>query len=114
MSLEKYRKCIDACLECVKECKYCIGECLEGLNPDDMAKLMKLETNCAAISLLSIEFMSSDSQFVNPLCTLCAEVCIDCAVECEKYMHLQHCERCAIVCRKCAEEWNKVQLKEAA
>lgn len=108
MSLEKYRKCIDACLECVKECKSCIGECLEGLNADDMASLIKVQTNCAAITLLSVDFMSNGSDFVNPLCKLCAEVCIDCAVECEKYIHLEHCKRCAIVCRKSAEEWNKV------
>jgi hypothetical protein len=38
---------------------------------------------------------------------LCAEVCDDCAAECEKHEH-DHCQACAGACRKCADECRKM------
>ena len=102
MSHQKYQSCITACAECAAECKHCASACLDEQDMNRLTHCIKLNTDCAAICLLAVEFMASGSEFANKVCKLCAEICNACADECEKHSHMGHCKRCAEECRKCA------------
>jgi hypothetical protein len=103
MNREKYESCIATCYDCATECKNCESSCLEEPNVSHLTRCIKLNGDCAAICLLAAQFMTSDSEFANKICHLCADICEACAVECEKHGHMQHCKDCAEVCRNCAE-----------
>ena len=53
--------------------------------------------------------LSSQTNFKNQLCQVCAEICRVCSVECMKHAHTyQHCLRCALACESCAIACDKV------
>jgi len=118
MSHEKYKVCIDACNECASVCEHCATACL---NEQDVAKLtqcIELDRYCADMCRTAAAFMARSDKhtigFVNTFCNLCAEICIACAVECEKHTHMEHCKKCAEACRKCATECSNMSTVEFA
>lgn len=68
-----------------------------------LTRCIALDIECAAICRTSAQFMSLNSDHANALCQLCADVCNECASECEKH-DMDHCRECAEMCRRCAEE----------
>ncbi|WP_396175779.1 four-helix bundle copper-binding protein [Flavobacterium sp.] len=44
-----------------------------------------------------------NSSDVSDLFRRCEDPCNECATECEKHSHIQHCTDCAKACRACAE-----------
>jgi hypothetical protein len=98
----KYQNCIDECVACTIECRHCITACLHETEIKMLTQCIKLNDDCAAVCLLAMNAMVSGSGFADKICSLCAEICTACAVECEKHSHMEHCARCAVQCRKCA------------
>ena len=93
---------------CAAICNICYEACL---NEEDIAMLsrsIELTRDCADLCQLSAAALTRDSEFVDSILKLCADVCETCAMECEKHEH-EHCQRCAGVCRKCAEMCNEHQ-----
>lgn len=109
VSNEKYQKCIDKCLECAKACEYCATACLDEPNPQNMARCIKLDRDCADICLLSAQYMARDSDFSSKLCNLCAEICNTCGDECSKFP-TDHCQQCADICHECATECKNMTM----
>ncbi len=103
MAHEQYTTCIEACNSCADACDHCATACLAEENPKHMARCIALDMDCAAICRMAAGFMARDSEFVESLCNLCAEICDACGAECGKY-DMQHCQDCAQACRRCAEE----------
>lgn len=116
MSHEKFKNCIDACYDCAILCKHCEVSCLNEEDVKMLARCIKLDSDCAAMCNMTALMMAGGSEFVNEFLQLCAFICDDCASECEKHMHMEHCKKCAEACKRCADECretikiNKVQV----
>lgn len=116
MSHEKFKNCIDVCYDCAIECKHCEISCLNEADVKMLARCIKLDSDCVAICNLTATMMAGESEFINEFLQLCAYACDDCASECEKHSHMEHCKKCAEACRRCADECretikiNKVQV----
>lgn len=105
---EKYQACITACFDCLVECKNCTNECLNEQDVKAMARCIRLNQDCAAVCILAMEAMASNSEFVKPISSLCADICYACAIECERHTKMKHCTKCAEACRKCAIECSRM------
>jgi hypothetical protein len=99
-----YKTCIDACLACMAACNHCASSCLQEKDADQLSYCVRLDMECAAICRASAELMTYGSQHANAICQICGELCLQCAEECEKHEHMDHCRQCALACRHCAEE----------
>ena len=103
MSHEKFKVCIDACLECATICNHCSISCLNESDVKNLTRCIQLNLECAAICRAAAELMSLGSNYAREICNLCSAICEACAAECEKHSHMQHCKECADVCKKCAD-----------
>lgn len=99
---EEYQECIAACHACVVACNHCAASCLQEPNVQHMVRCIALDSDCAQICSLAVNFMSGGSDSVPAVCRLCAEICAACAGECGKH-DMDHCQQCAEACRRCAE-----------
>lgn len=108
MILEKYQVCIDACADCIVACKDAATENLKEDDIEMMSRTIKLDHDCAAVCILAMESMASDSELVSQICKLCMEVCNICAEACEEYDYMAQCKISAEACRKCAIECAKI------
>ncbi|TRM11502.1 four-helix bundle copper-binding protein [Lentibacillus cibarius] len=100
--------CIEACLKCMRACEECTMACLFQ-EPDVQARATCIQTlnDCAEICALAGQYMSRSSTFSAQFCGVCANVCEQCATECEKFKDT-HCQECAAICRQCAEACRKM------
>lgn len=103
MNYHDYKKCIEACLECAAICNHCASSCLKEHDVSMMAPCIQLDMECAATCYYTAQMMSLGSKRSEELCSLSAQLCRECADECERHDN-EHCAECAKACRKCAEE----------
>ena len=108
MSHEAMRSCIDACNECALECEHCASACLGEQDVKMLARCISLDLECAELCRTATILMARGSENAADFCRLCAEVCDECAQECERHQHMEHCRRCAETCRRCAEECRRM------
>ena len=106
----KYQGCIVSCTDCAIECSRCEYDCLNEDNASLLVKCLKLTRDCADFCFLAVRAMASNSEFVKEICSLCAEICISCANECEKQSHIYNCLECEAKCRMCAIECHKMSI----
>lgn len=104
MSHSEFQSRIDACFQCATECSHCENACLSEQDVKSLTHCIRLNSECAAICVLTARMMSSGSEFANQISELCANVCDACARECENHSSMDHCRKCAEVCRACSEE----------
>lgn len=95
--------------ECATACNHCSTACLEEKDVQMMAACIRLDMDCAQICSTTAAFVARSSAHAQHLLKECAEICLQCAKECEKHSHMEHCKRCAEACRKCAEACEKYQ-----
>lgn len=101
MATDTSQACIDACNTCADACDRCATACLQEHDIAMMARCIRLDMDCTAICRLAAGWIARGSDFAQPLCRLCAQVCQACADECGRHTH-GHCQRCAEACRACA------------
>jgi hypothetical protein len=68
-----------------------------------MAECIRTDRDCAEICWSTAAYLSRNSQFIQDICRLCADVCDACGQECRKH-EMDHCQECADECERCAEE----------
>lgn len=102
MSYQRFKECIDACLECAVQCENCATACLQEEDLKMMHACILLDRDCADICFLTAQLLARSSRHGEHLMKECAEVCEACAEECAKH-EMDHCQVCAEACRKCAE-----------
>lgn len=74
-----------------------------------LSRCIQLDMECAAICYAAAQVMSINGGYSEDICRVCADICFDCAEECEKHAgHMVHCRQCAEACRKCAEECRRM------
>lgn len=91
---------------CIAACEYCAHACLDEENLSSMIQCIKTDRDCADICATTVRLLIRDSSQKMAMVELCAEICGQCAEECENHDH-DHCKQCAKACRKCEEECKK-------
>lgn len=93
---------LDALNACVAACENCASACLQEDDVKMMAPCIALDRDCSDICALTARLVARGSAHAQHLLRECAEICRQCAEECEKHQH-QHCQDCAAACRRCEE-----------
>ncbi|MGZ4098418.1 MAG: four-helix bundle copper-binding protein [Bacteroidia bacterium] len=87
-------------------CNHCASMDLKETG-QNMNRCAQLDMECAAVCYAAAQLMSLGSEHSKAICKICADLCNQCAEECEKYDD-EHCKECAEACRKCAKECSKM------
>lgn len=93
--------CIEACNACALACAHCASSCLRETDPKSMARCIQLDLDCAAICRLAADAMARNSENIQAICSLCADLCDICGEECMQH-RMEHCQACAVACKRCA------------
>lgn len=99
------RECIEICNEAAAICEWCADECAG--HGEEMARCIRLCRDVADIASLHARLMARDSNYSDQLAEACADVCEECASECDGHDH-DHCQRCAEVLSECAEHCRRM------
>jgi hypothetical protein len=100
------RRCIDACVSCYETCtSMAMGHCLEKGGAHVEQKHFTLMIACAEICRTAAQFMLIGSEHHRHICRSCAQICDECATDCERLGDMQNC---VDACRSCAEECRKM------
>jgi hypothetical protein len=95
------QECIDECLRCYKTClATAMGHCLDMGGAHTEKQHFTLMMACAEICRTAAHFMLIGSPHHRHLCRECAEICLECAQDCERIGDM---ESCVQACRRCAE-----------
>jgi hypothetical protein len=97
MMSKEVQQCVEACRECQKCCV-----ALETSGGVD-SKTIQTAKDCAEMCQMCSNFAIRDSQFSSDMRRLCAEICNNCAVACEKMSRSSIAKDCAAACRRCAD-----------
>jgi hypothetical protein len=101
---ENYQKCIEASSACAVACLKCAKILKKEQITEQIEGLVDLLFACAAVCLLNLKSLASESEFMMEACNSCEEICMKCEVECGKYLQFECCESTAIACGSCAME----------
>jgi len=95
-------RCIDLCQTahrtCLETMLYCLGRGGAYAGADHI----RLLADCAAMCQTAADFMLRESPLHGAVCAVCAEVCDQCAVECDAFADEGRLQACASLCRQCA------------
>lgn len=106
---QEMQQCIDNCTRCHAICVATIAHCLEMGGKHAEASHIRLLQDCAQICQTSADFMLRGSDLHGSTCGACAEVCRQCAEDCERVDPTdQTMKECAQMCRKCADSCEKM------
>lgn len=87
---------------CIVACESCYSACFEEPNIKNLTRCIKMNRDCIEMCMLVMGFVARNSSEAASVVRTCAELCSDCADECEKHDHV-HCKECADACRECEE-----------
>ena len=100
------KACIEACLRCYQAC---LGDamthCLEMGGKHVEPRHFRLMMACSEICRTSAHFMLLNSEHSKHVCRECAEICTQCAADCER---LGGMEDCVKACRECVASCTKM------
>ncbi len=102
--------CIENCTQCSQVCEQLIQHCLMKGGAHAELRHIRLLQDCVDICTLSARFMNRESAFHHKTCETCAEVCLACAQDCERFHDDEMMSACADVCRRCAESCQKMSF----
>jgi hypothetical protein len=103
---DEMKSCIAECLRCYQTClSMAMGHCLEIGGQHTEPKHFTLMMACAEICRTSAHFMLLGSELHKLTCRACAEICEQCAADCERIGEMREC---VDACRRCAESCQKM------
>lgn len=102
---DEMQMCIQSCTLCYQTCSQMIAHCLEKGGAHASPKHIQSLQDCALACAVSADFMIRGSDLHTRFCEACAEVCLACAAECDKF---DEDKMCAEICRRCAESCQKM------
>lgn len=100
--MKEHRELLNTLTNCAVECQHCASSCLKEDNAKALAVCISLNKDCADICNLAVKFLSRESKKAISAIGMCADICAECAKECEKHDH-SHCIECAKICRQCEQ-----------
>lgn len=97
----KLQACIDACLNCYATCLgTAMNHCLEAGGKHVEPPHFRLMMACSEICRTAAHFMLLNTPHHKHTCRECAEICSECARDCERIGEMQDCVE---ACRRCAQ-----------
>ena len=100
------RACIEECLHCYQVCLgSAMHHCLEMGGRHTEPPHFRLMMACAEICRTAAHFMLLGSKHHKHVSAECAEICEQCATDCER---LGDMEECVAACRECAESCKRM------
>ena len=72
------------------------------MGDEGMARCIELCHDVADTTTLHARMMIRDSEYSSDIAATCANLCEECADECEQFDH-EHCQVCVDVLRECAD-----------
>lgn len=78
---------------------YCLRAGGRHAEPDHIVLLQ----DCAQMCAVAADFMLRGSDRSRRACEFCAEICLTCANDCDRFPDDQHMRVCAETCRRCME-----------
>ena len=103
---KEMQSCIDACLTCYQSCLgMAMTHCLEKGGKHTEPKHFRLMLACAEMCRTSAHFMLINTPHHKHTCRVCAEICEECAKDCERVGDMGDCVK---ACRACAESCRKM------
>ena len=98
--------CATLCAECALTCKRTFfTHCLQAGGEHVAAPHVQLLTDCVAACQVAADFIARRSQRHVATCGLCADICQQCAEECEAMGGM---DACAATCRRCADSCRRM------
>lgn len=98
---EDMTRCIELCLSCYRTCLgTAMNHCLEPGGKHVEPKHFRLMMACAEMCRTSAHFMLINTPHHKHTCGECAEICTECAQDCERIGGM---DECVAMCRSCAE-----------
>ena len=112
-------RCIHNCQSCHDSClrtlSYCHFEDREAqFNVPDSGELLESLQDCAKICELNADFMLRGSDFHTSTSLICADICEQCALDCEQFTKNEVLAACSEICRRAAESCRAITHLEAA
>lgn len=104
------QSCIDNCSECSNTCLQMVNHCLGLGGRHAEQKHIQLLAVCAEICRTSAAFMSLGSEHYQDTCRICADICEECARDCDRFGDDEHMRECAEVCRRCVESCQEMAV----
>lgn len=99
---EDMNRCIESCLSCYKTClSTAMNHCLEAGGKHVEPAHFRLMMACAEICRTSAHFMLINTPHHKHTCRECAEICTECAADCQRIGGM---DECVAACRYCAED----------
>lgn len=108
---DEMQQCINNCQECHRICEQLIPYCLSQGGMHSEPRHIQTLLTCADICRTSAHFMMWNSDLHSKVCGVCAEVCLQCAVDCERMSDDKMMKLCAEVCRRCAASCEKMAVR---
>ena len=105
---DEMQACIQNCIQCHQICLHMVQHCLTKGGAHASPDHIKLLQDCAQICAVSADFMIRESSLHSRTCGVCAEACLACAADCEKFPDDEMMKSCAEICRRCAETCSKM------
>jgi hypothetical protein len=103
---QETQNCVDACLRCYQTCfGMAMNHCLEQGGDHVKPKHFRAMIACADICREAVQMMLMNAPQAKETCLLCAQICEDCAKECDAIPDMT---ACAAECRRCAEECRRM------
>ena len=103
---EEMSRCNEICLSCYKTClSTAMNRCLETGGKHVEPAHFRLMMACAEICRTSAHFMLVNTPHHKHTCKECAEICAECARDCERIGGM---DECVAMCRACAQSCRKM------
>lgn len=109
---EEMKRCIQLCQECHVRCIQIIGHCLQLGGRLATPEHLRLLMDCAQMCTTTADFMARQSSVHDRACSLCSELCRQCASNCDRVAgDDQIVKQCAELCRSCADSCDRMASK---
>lgn len=103
---EEMNRCIETCLSCYQTCLgTAMNHCLVAGGKHVEPSHFRLMMACAEMCRTSAHFMLINTPHHKHTCRECAEICAECAADCERVGSM---DACVTICRVCAESCRKM------
>jgi hypothetical protein len=100
------QSCIEECLHCYQTCLAAASHhCLEAGRKHVEPNHFRLMLACAEMCRTAAHFMLIGTRHHKHTCRACAEICEECAADCEQ---MGDVPECVDLCRRCAESCKKM------
>jgi len=101
----QWKSCIEACEAAASAIERCIEDCLHADDPENLEECADRARDALDSVRIASVWMSRDSEHAPTMARICAQICEDCAAECDNHVAFHpFCGSCAEACRRAAME----------